>query len=43
MLKNNVALGNEVGDCIEDMMVISAPLANGSPVICGTNTGYHSK
>lgn len=37
----SVINGHDVGDCVEDQMVISAPLANGSPVICGSNTGYH--
>ena len=30
-----------VGDCATDQFSISSPGAIGSPVICGTNTGFH--
>ena len=36
-------VGNGIGDCIEDTFSVSTPGGPGSPVICGTNTGYHSK
>ena len=32
-----------VGDCIDDQFSVSGALGAGSPTICGTNTGYHSK
>ena len=35
--------GGAIGDCIEDAFSISSPSGPGSPVICGTNTGYHSR
>ena len=35
--------GNAIGDCIEDTFSVSTAGGSGSPVICGTNTGYHSK
>ena len=35
--------GGAIGDCIEDAFSISSPSGPGSPVICGTNSGYHSK
>ena len=31
-----------VGDCIDDTFVVTST-KKGSPVICGTNTGQHSK
>ena len=31
------------GDCATDQFSISAPGAFGSPIICGTNSGEHSK
>jgi hypothetical protein len=33
---------NALGHCVTDSMSITAPAAMGSPVICGTNGGYHS-
>ena len=36
-------LGPLVGDCVDDQFSISGGLGRGSPTICGTNTGYHSK
>ena len=36
-------LGPLVGDCIDDQFSITGALGAGSPTICGTNTGYHSK
>ena len=35
--------GSVIGNCVTDQMAISAPGANGSPVICGYNKGQHSK
>ena len=32
-----------MGQCIDDSFVITSPGAPGSPLICGTNNGYHSK
>jgi len=40
-LNNNT--GGAVGDCVTDEFSISAPGSNGTPVICGFNTGQHSK
>ncbi len=34
---------NAIGTCQIDSFEITAPGSVGSPVICGTNTGYHSK
>ena len=31
------------GQCITDSFSIGSPGLGGSPIICGTNTGYHSK
>ena len=39
--KNNI--GGAIGDCNTDQFQISASGGSGSPVICGINTGYHSK
>ena len=36
-------LGNAYGMCDTDVFNIAAPGSAGSPQICGTNTGYHSK
>ena len=36
-------IGPNVGDCTDDQFSISGGLGRGSPTICGTNTGYHSK
>lgn len=35
--------GNAVGDCLTDSFVALSPGGTASPVICGTNTGQHSK
>lgn len=32
-----------IGKCITDTFSVTVPGGFGSPVICGTNTGYHSK
>ncbi len=32
-----------IGHCITDSFEVTAPGSIGSPVICGTNSGYHSK
>ena len=42
MLFSNI-IGPNVGDCTDDQFSISGGLGRGSPTICGTNTGYHSK
>ena len=42
MLFSNI-IGPNVGDCVDDQFSISGGLGRGSPTICGTNTGYHSK
>ena len=39
----NAGVGNGIGDCVEDTFSVSTSAGPGSPVICGTNTGYHSK
>ena len=36
-------LDGGTGDCSTDQFSITSPGAWGSPVICGTNTGQHSK
>merc|ERR1712228_1015685 len=33
--------GAAIGDCTTDSMYISGAMGGGTPVICGTNTGYH--
>jgi len=33
--------GPALGDCVDDSFSVSGGLGGGSPVICGTNTGYH--
>merc|ERR1712241_1639167 len=33
--------GAAVGDCTTDSMYIGGAMGGGTPVICGTNTGYH--
>ena len=38
-----LTLGPLIGDCVDDQFSISGGLGRGSPTICGTNTGYHSK
>ena len=35
-------LVNSIGHCVDDAFGISSPGTFGSPIICGTNTGYHS-
>jgi hypothetical protein len=35
--------GDGIGDCMTDQFSISSPGNVGTPVICGTNTGQHSK
>ncbi len=35
--------GQAIGDCVTDSFSIRSPGNPGSPVICGINTGYHSK
>ena len=42
MLFSNI-VGPNIGDCVDDQFSISGGLGRGSPTICGTNTGYHSK
>jgi len=36
-------LGPFIGDCLDDQFSITGGLGAGTPTICGTNTGYHSK
>ena len=36
-------LGQLVGDCVDDQFSVTGGLSAGTPTICGTNTGYHSK
>ena len=38
-----LTIGPLIGDCVDDQFSISGGLGRGSPTICGTNTGYHSK
>jgi len=33
--------GDLIGDCVDDQFSIQAGNGGGSPIICGTNTGYH--
>lgn len=35
--------GGSIGDCLTDTFSITSPGNNGSPLICGTNSGQHSK
>ena len=44
-ISNILATGGSVGDCSRDSFSVSSGGASfrGSPVICGTNTGQHSK
>ena len=42
MLFSNI-VGPNIGDCVDDQFSISGGLGRGTPTICGTNTGYHSK
>jgi hypothetical protein len=35
--------GGSIGDCVTDTFSFSSPGSNGSPIICGYNTGQHSK
>lgn len=34
--------GGALGQCTTDSFSISSPGNRGTPLICGTNTGYHS-
>jgi len=38
-----VSNGGSVGDCVTDQFSASSPGNMGSPIICGLNTGQHSK
>ena len=38
-----ICTGSSIGDCVTDTFTLSAPSNRGSPVICGLNTGQHSK
>ena len=43
-LKNfKIQIAGAVGDCTGDTFTASSPSLGGSPVICGYNTGQHSK
>ena len=35
--------GDALGDCLTDAFSITAPGNVGTPIICGFNTGQHSK
>ena len=39
----DILLDDSIGACQTDTMSISSPGFVGSPVICGTNSGQHSK
>ena len=36
-------IGGRIGDCLTDTFSITSPGNPGTPVICGFNTGQHSK
>uniref|UniRef100_A0A0K2TE88 Putative LOC101744434 [Bombyx mori] n=1 Tax=Lepeophtheirus salmonis TaxID=72036 RepID=A0A0K2TE88_LEPSM len=36
-----VGVGGSIGDCIDDTMTLSSPGGQGSPTICGLNSGQH--
>ena len=36
-------LVGSIGQCVDDSFVVSAPGGPGSPLICGSNSGYHSE
>ena len=36
-------IGNAIGDCLTDSFSITSQGTYGTPIICGTNGGYHSK
>jgi len=36
-------LGASLGDCVTDSFSITTPGSEGTPVICGFNSGQHSK
>ena len=36
-------IGSSIGDCTSDTFVLATAGGIGSPVICGFNTGQHSK
>ena len=35
--------GSQIGDCLTDTFTLTSPGNRGSPVICGFNSGQHSK
>ena len=39
---NTMQIASSVGDCVYDTFVVTST-TKGSPVICGENTGAHSK
>ncbi len=39
----NVLNGGAIGDCTTDTFSVTSPGNRGSPIICGFNTGQHSK
>ncbi len=41
--KHSIFKGSGLGDCTTDSFSITAPGNAGTPVICGFNTGQHSK
>ena len=40
---NPTTTGGSIGDCTKDSFTVGTPGNRGSPVICGFNTGQHSK
>jgi hypothetical protein len=38
-----IFIGSQIGDCLTDTFTLTSPGNRGSPVICGFNTGQHSK
>ena len=36
-------VGGGIGDCISDTFTLSSASNKGSPLICGSNSGQHSK
>ena len=37
-----VASAGSIGHCVDDTFVVTSSGTWGSPVICGSNSGYHS-
>ena len=41
VLTATATIGGAAGDCVTDSFSVTAPGNEGSPIICGTNTGQH--